>query len=92
MKLPSKHPRAIAAWFEHEVIARYGLLRAVRSDYGKEFEEEFLTKRNVRMVERLIPLVKKEPTFIAVGALHLPGEDGILALLEKEGYTIKPVK
>lgn len=39
-------------------------------------------------------IMKAAPTFVAVGALalHLPGEKGLLNLLKKQGYTVKPVK
>ncbi len=36
-------------------------------------------------------MTKEKPCFIAVGALHLPGENGVLELLKKEGYSVKPV-
>lgn len=59
-------------------------------DMGKEFESEFLQKRNQKMKERLLPLIQDKPTFSAVGALHLPGEGGLIDLLRKEGFTVKP--
>jgi uncharacterized protein YbaP (TraB family) len=31
-------------------------------------------------------------TFNAVGAAHLGGENGVIALLRKNGYTVKPIK
>jgi uncharacterized protein YbaP (TraB family) len=34
----------------------------------------------------------KEPTFFAVGAGHLGGNTGVIALLRKQGYTVKPVQ
>jgi uncharacterized protein YbaP (TraB family) len=34
---------------------------------------------------------KKERLFFAVGAGHLPGEEGVVSLLRKEGYTVIPV-
>jgi hypothetical protein len=37
-------------------------------------------------------LAKKKRTFVAVGAGHLGGEEGILALLKKQGYTLRPVQ
>lgn len=36
--------------------------------------------------------VKAAPTFVAVGALHLPGDKGLLNLLKKQGYTVEAVK
>jgi hypothetical protein len=52
------------------------------------YAERFLDGRNVLMVERMRPLLAEGSTFVAVGALHLPGEGGLLALLEREGYTV----
>jgi len=47
--------------------------------------------RNARMVERLQPALRRGGAFVAVGALHLPGSGGMLALLEKRGYALRPV-
>ncbi len=53
--------------------------------------ERLLTSRNHRMVERLGARLKRGNVFIAVGAAHLPGPDGILQLLEREGYRVNAV-
>ena len=53
--------------------------------------EKILIRRNYRMVERIQPILDKGATFIAVGALHLPGEEGVLALLDKYDYEITRV-
>ena len=58
---------------------------------AQRFVDRILDARNHRMVERLLPLLEKASTFVAVGALHLPGEDGILALLEQRGFRVTPV-
>lgn len=47
-----------------------------------------LWSRNTRMVERLEPILNTGDAFVAVGALHLAGEQGILGLLEKAGYEV----
>lgn len=52
---------------------------------------ELLDKRNVRMVERMKPVLANGKALIAVGALHLPGEQGIIAMLRKRGYQVTPV-
>jgi uncharacterized protein len=57
-----------------------------------EFNEYFLVKRNKKMARRIIKFGKKQPTFNAIGAAHLPGEEGVIALLRQKGYTVKPVK
>ena len=50
-----------------------------------------VTDRNRRMVQRMLPSLKEGSTFVAVGALHLPGPEGILSLLERKGYTVTKV-
>jgi uncharacterized protein YbaP (TraB family) len=53
--------------------------------------DRLLTRRNTRMAARLGPILKDGSAFIAVGAAHLPGESGLLNLLEKAGYRVTPV-
>jgi len=69
----------------------------ISSDYytnpeaQKIFDENFIISRNINMVERLIPLLKKGSVFVAVGAAHLPGKDGIIELLRSKGFTVEPL-
>ena len=53
--------------------------------------ERLLTDRNRLMVERMLPLLDAGDAFVAVGAMHLPGADGLLALLAERGYQIERV-
>ncbi|MEE8321940.1 MAG: TraB/GumN family protein [Gammaproteobacteria bacterium] len=57
----------------------------------QELIKKILTDRNVTMVERMQPILDKGNSFIAIGALHLPGDDGVLSLLEQKGYAIKSI-
>ncbi len=57
----------------------------------KAMEKTLLVDRNLRMVERMQVRLLEGNAFIAVGALHLPGEKGLLRLLQNRGYAIKPV-
>ena len=54
------------------------------------FQERVIDSRNHRMVERMRPLLHEGGWFIAVGALHLPGDEGIVALLRQQGYRVTP--
>ncbi|MFN8299999.1 MAG: TraB/GumN family protein [Chitinophagales bacterium] len=56
-----------------------------------KFYKALVTDRNVRMANRIGGFVKNQPTFIAVGALHLPGNEGVISLLRKKGYEVEPV-
>jgi uncharacterized protein YbaP (TraB family) len=53
-----------------------------------EFEELIVTRRNKLMAERAAPMLKDGNVFVAVGALHLPGEEGLVELLRKQGFTV----
>lgn len=55
-------------------------------------EDAMIFNRNKAWAEKLPAILKAAPTFVAVGALHLPGEKGLLNLLKKQGYTVEPVK
>lgn len=59
-------------------------------DFGT-FDERVIRDRNVTMVDRSQAILEKGNAFIAVGALHLPGEDGVIELLRKKGYVLTRV-
>ncbi len=61
------------------------------SKLEQKLMEELIDKRNLRMLERMAPRLQEGQAFIAVGALHLPGERGLLRLLEKQGYRVSAV-
>ena len=50
--------------------------------------ERFIEVRSELMAGRMVPRLAEGNSFIAVGALHLPGERGVLHLLELQGYQI----
>ena len=55
------------------------------------FTSQVVVNRNRRMLERMQPRLDEGNAFIAVGALHLPGKDGLLNLLRNKGYQVSPV-
>lgn len=61
------------------------------ADVNKAFDRELIVKRNQRMLLRMKPRLQEGHAFIAVGALHLPGEYGLLTLLRKQGYNVSSV-
>ena len=56
------------------------------------FEEAMITSRNRAMAERSMPFIDAGGAFVAVGALHLPGPQGLVALLRDAGYDISAVR
>jgi uncharacterized protein YbaP (TraB family) len=62
-----------------------------RSASARRFMVRLNDDRNRRMVQRIIPYLEQGNSFIAVGALHLAGPRGILALLRQNGFATEPV-
>ena len=75
------------------LMADYRKNIAVMSpDSTKLIQDEFVVRRNERMVDEAMKLMEKYGTvFMGVGLVHLPGEGGMLDLFVKEGYTVTMV-
>ena len=54
-----------------------------------EDEDVLISNRNRNWVETMPGMMAEQPTLFVVGAAHLCGEQGVLNLLEKAGYTIE---
>jgi hypothetical protein len=57
----------------------------------EELADRLLTRRNGLMAGRMKPFLDAGGAFIAVGAMHLPGKDGILNRLARKGYRVERV-
>ncbi|WP_411036400.1 TraB/GumN family protein [Shinella sp. BYT-45] len=57
-----------------------------------EFEQRIIVDRNHVMAERAAPLLAEGNVFMAVGALHLAGPEGVVELLREEGFTLTAVR
>ena len=63
-----------------------------KSDPGMEqYMDLLLYDRNRNWVKQMPAIMAARPTLFAVGAGHLPGEQGVIKLLIKAGYTVKPL-
>lgn len=57
-----------------------------------KYRYQFLTKRNKNWIPVIKSIIHEYSCFIAVGAAHLPGEDGVIKLLQNEGYNVRPIE
>jgi len=80
----------LSNWFKHDLEKMYSVSEKGLAVFGNE--NDFLNKRNNRWMTMLPGLLKKEPQFIAVGALHLAGPSGLVKQLQDLGYTLTPIK
>jgi uncharacterized protein YbaP (TraB family) len=77
-------------WFKHDLAGMYPVYEKTIALSG---EEDYLLKnRNLQWMKKIPSLLKKESQFIAIGALHLAGEFGLVTQLRNAGYTVTPVK
>lgn len=53
-------------------------------------EAALIYDRNAAWIKKMPAIMAEKSTFFAVGALHLPGDKGVLNLLKKAGYTVEP--
>lgn len=60
--------------------------------YSKLEAEVMLDNRNKKWMEQLPGLMKEQQTFVAVGALHMAGKNGLISLLRQAGYTATPIR
>lgn len=80
-----------------EIGMIWPLFRAILPDETDDpagyaaFEEAMVTSRNKVMAEHAAPILAKGNAFLAVGALHLPGPEGLVELFRKAGYAVTAV-
>ena len=60
-------------------------------DIPSSFDQSLVVERNNKFVNGLLPYLKEQSVFCAVGALHLPGKTGLIESLRAKGYTVTPV-
>lgn len=89
------HERMVQLYLERDIAAILNMDSGMAAGAGEEInrmiEERLLDQRNHLMVERMIPRLKEGKAFVAVGAAHLPGEQGMVNLLVQQGYKVTRV-
>ena len=87
-----------------EVIAAYAaqdldtVLRLMEEKEGTKCDPtpeemaQLLYDRNHNWTKQMPALMQAAPTLFVVGAGHLPGEQGLIKLLQGKGYTVEPLK
>lgn len=81
----------LAAYKDQDLIKLEAIVN--KSDAGiSKFTEILLYNRNRNWVKQLKELMPGKSLVIAVGAGHLPGDQGVISLLKKEGYKVEAVE
>ena len=93
-QMPKQLEELTAVYLQGDLAA---LERVARSQYDmmpvpiqRWFDDQLLDLRNARMLERVREMLADETLLVAVGAMHLPGESGLVAGLRRLGYRVEP--
>ena len=84
-----KFKELVAAWYSGDIAKLDALNNADFRDKYPDLFQLLVVKRNQNFVTQIQDLLKGDSiTFVAVGAGHLVGKDGVPAMLEKQGYKV----
>lgn len=79
----------ISLYKEKDIQQLYILMEA-DTDFS-QYDSIMIVKRNHNWIPQIMDEAKNKPTFFAFGAGHLAGKNGVIDLLRKAGYLVKPV-
>ncbi|MFN5441699.1 MAG: TraB/GumN family protein [Flavobacteriia bacterium] len=82
----------LLACYLREDLETLGKLMAEETSAYPEFNELLLVQRNKSWIAPMRAQMQKESTFFGVGAAHLSGPDGVVALLRAQGFTVTAIK
>ena len=91
-QLPAQFEKLRRAWLARDLAQLEKLSSEQLPDddpAGERLMSNLLDNRNQKMLQRMQARLNEGKAFIAVGALHLAGEDGLLTLLAQQGYKLK---
>jgi hypothetical protein len=74
-------------YLKEDISGLYTLISS-ETDMLPEFNHWFLDVRNANWIPVIEKEIRQQTTFIAVGAGHLGGTNGVLELLKKQGYSV----
>ncbi|KTF19065.1 TraB/GumN family protein [Pseudoalteromonas sp. 10-33] len=82
--------KLVNAWKngDMDTLTEYYNMSFDDSNYGEISEQVMLVSRNNKWVEQLVPRLANEKLFIAVGALHLPEQHGLIKQLKDKGFSV----
>lgn len=94
-KVGEIHEQMVDSYMGGDLTALESLAEEQMTELAPETRDYFMQQgidaRNLRMMESLLPHLDRGTVFVAVGALHLPGETGLVKLLRKNGFEVEPL-
>lgn len=81
----------LALYKTEDIEAIFNFTKKSENVMTSKYSDIMLDKRNSNWIAKIERIAKTKPTFFGVGAAHLGGENGVIKLLMKSGFTVEPV-
>jgi uncharacterized protein len=78
------------SWFNNDLETLYKIYERTLQLSGEP--DKLIKERNRNWLKQIPALIQQSPQFIATGALHLAGPDGLVNRLGDAGYKVTPIK
>ncbi|MFM8604303.1 MAG: TraB/GumN family protein [Cyanobium sp.] len=91
--LPAQLQAIEHAWRQGDPKALEAVLQRLAPERSQVLQQRFVTRRNAAWLPRILELLRRrDDTLVVVGALHLIGEQGLVALLRRRGLQVEPLR
>ena len=77
--------------YQHQDIKQINTIFKTARSFTPEDFNVFLNEKSKRWVSRMPAMMQQSSVFFSVNAINLWGDDGVISLLKKAGYTVEPV-
>ena len=91
-KEPSKEFEKLSRAYRSQELSKLETIISNDQSGLEKYSDLLLFNRNRNWVKKLEGLLPEQKLVIAVGAGHLPGDQGLINLLRKAGYKVEPVR
>ncbi|WP_320814942.1 TraB/GumN family protein [Flavobacterium sp.] len=92
VKDKAEFKKMVAVYEDKDIEGMIDLMDESENKISTDFNDILLNDRNANWIPVIEKVSKEQPTFYGVGAGHLAGENGVIKLLRKKGYTVEAVK
>lgn len=87
----SNFARLLEVYKSEDITAMLDMMDDENNKTFSEHQDVLLENRNKNWISKIEAFAKEQPTFFGVGAGHLAGENGVIQLLRKAGYSVTAV-
>lgn len=92
VKDKAEFKKMLAMYNEEDIEGLLKIMNESENNIYTDYDAILLNDRNSNWIPIIEKVSKEKPTFFAVGAGHLGGENGVIKLLRKKGYTVEAIQ